>query len=85
VDEFFGNLSYGVFLNHFIIIWVMQKFLAVKAFGILHIIILLMSSCGLAFISFIYIERPALIWRHAIRGGGMRRKPKPAVNMDAAG
>jgi peptidoglycan/LPS O-acetylase OafA/YrhL len=84
LDEFFGNLSYGVFLNHFIIIWLMQKFLATKTFDIWNITILLTSSCALALGSFLYIERPALRWRHAIRNGVMQRKPNPAVHTDAA-
>ncbi len=28
LDEFLGNLSYGVFLNHYMVIWVMDKLLA---------------------------------------------------------
>lgn len=69
IDEFLGNLSYGVFLNHFVIIWLMQKFLTAKSFGIGNITILLTSSCALAFCSFFYIERPALKWRQTIRNG----------------
>ncbi|EWS65151.1 Acyltransferase family protein [Hydrogenophaga sp. T4] len=69
IDEFLGNLSYGVFLNHFIIIWLMQKFLTVKSFDIGNITILLASSCALALGSFLYIERPALKWRYTIRNG----------------
>lgn len=82
-DEFLGNLSYGVFLNHFIIIWLMQKFLAVKVFDIWNITILLISSCVLAFGSFLYVERPALRWRHAIRNGIRQRRPNTAVHTDA--
>lgn len=84
LDEFFGNLSYGVFLNHFIIIWLMQKFLAVKVFDIWNITILLISSCALAYGSFLLIERPALRWRHAIRNGIMLREPNPTVNTNTA-
>lgn len=73
VDEIFGNLSYGVFLNHFIVIWMMQKFLEMKTFDATHILILLLISGILALSSFWYIERPALRWRHAIRYGTMQR------------
>ncbi|MEI6544868.1 MAG: acyltransferase, partial [Methylococcales bacterium] len=66
-DEFFGNLSYGVFLNHFFIISIMQKFFEVKTFGVINLIILLLVSNMLALASFFYIERPALKWRHTIR------------------
>jgi peptidoglycan/LPS O-acetylase OafA/YrhL len=83
LDEFLGNLSYGVFLNHFIIIWLMQKLLAVKVFDIWNITILLVSSCALSYGSYLYIERPALRWRRAIRNRIMQRAPSPAVNADA--
>lgn len=74
LDEFFGNLSYGVFLNHFIIIWMMRKFLGIKTFDTLNVSILLITSCVLALGSFYYIERPALRWRHAIRYGVIHTK-----------
>lgn len=66
-DEFFGNLSYGVFLNHFIVIWLMRKFLNIKVFGIQHVLLLLAASTLVAWVSFLYIERPALRWRQSIR------------------
>ncbi len=69
IDEFFGNLSYGVFLNHFIVIWIMQKFFAVKCFNTANVAILLFASCALAFGSFLFVERPALKWRRRIRYG----------------
>jgi peptidoglycan/LPS O-acetylase OafA/YrhL len=58
-DEIFGNLSYGVFLNHYIIIWIMQKILGIKTFDLLNVVTLLVFSCALAWCSFQYIERPA--------------------------
>jgi peptidoglycan/LPS O-acetylase OafA/YrhL len=67
LDEFLGNLSYGVFLNHFIVIWIMQKFLLIKTFDFLHITLLLLTSSVMALASFLYIERPALRWRQSIR------------------
>lgn len=76
LDEFFGNLSYGVFLNHFIIIWMMKKIFVIKTFDAFNIVILLISSCALAFFSFLYIERPALKWRRAIRSGVIHRTCK---------
>ena len=68
MDEFFGNLSYGVFLNHFIVIWIMQKFFSAKDFGIINTSILLISSLILSLGSYLYVERPALRWRRSIRG-----------------
>ena len=69
IDEFLGNLSYGLFLNHIIIIWIMRKFFAVSKFDTANVIILLLISSALSFCSFIFVERPALRWRHAIRYG----------------
>ena len=74
LDEFFGNLSYGVFLNHFIIIWIMQKYLKIQAFDAPNIALLLTASCTLALVSFFYIELPALKWRHAIRNKAIHKK-----------
>jgi|SRR6516225_6664646 peptidoglycan/LPS O-acetylase OafA/YrhL len=67
VDEFLGNLSYGVFLNHFIVLWLMRRFLGVKAFDLVNLAILLAVSCTFALLSYALIERPALRWRHKIR------------------
>lgn len=67
MDEFFGNLSYGVFLNHFIVIWMMQKLLAIHDFNAGNLAILLVFSFILAWGSFLCVERPALRWRHSIR------------------
>lgn len=69
IDEFFGNLSYGLFLNHFIVIWAMGVFFGVKEFNFIKIAILLLTSCALALLTFYYIERPLLIWRRALRCG----------------
>lgn len=79
IDEFFGNLSYGVFLNNFIVIWIMQRFFAVNKFGATHVVILLLASCVLALCSFFFVERPALRWRHAIRYGTKQSQPKLPV------
>ena len=72
IDEFFGNLSYGVFLNHFIVIWLMQKFLGVRTFAPPQLAILLFVSCALALATYALIERPALRWRRSIRYGAKR-------------
>lgn len=66
-DEFLGNLSYGVFLNHFVVIWAMQRFFSVKAFDAFNLALLLLASSILALGSFYFVERPALRWRHALR------------------
>jgi peptidoglycan/LPS O-acetylase OafA/YrhL len=80
-DVFLGNLSYGIFLNHFIVIWLMRKFFRVTTFSPANFAVLLLSSAVLAYFSFCYIERPALIWRHGIRDKQLRQRrlaPAPA-------
>lgn len=72
IDEFLGNLSYGLFLNHIIIIWIMRKFFAVDKFDVANVIILLLISSALSFCSFFFVERPALRWRHTIRYGNKK-------------
>ena len=66
-DEFFGNLSYGVFLNHFIVIWWLRKHYDIEAYGGFDVIMLLLISTLMATASFYFVERPAIHWRHSIR------------------
>jgi peptidoglycan/LPS O-acetylase OafA/YrhL len=75
LDTFLGNLSYGVFLNHYILIWLAQKFFLVTQFDIKHITLLLLASGIIASGSYYYIERPALAWRHAVRHKIARSEP----------
>ncbi|MEO6104068.1 MAG: acyltransferase [Pseudoxanthomonas sp.] len=82
IDRFFGDLSYGIYLNHFIVIWAMQTFLAVKTFDAAHTALLLLASCSLAWLSFHYVERPALMWRHALRNKA-RQRVSPAAQQGA--
>ena len=67
VDEFFGDLSYGVFLNHFLIIWLMKKYFLIDTFGFVGLSSLISLSCVLAVGSYFLLELPALRWRHKIR------------------
>ncbi|MBD3844274.1 acyltransferase [Bosea sp. SSUT16] len=59
-DELFGSLSYGVFLNHFVIMWVLDvahvSRLAVPA-----------VSVAVAFASYKFVEEPALKLRQRLR------------------
>lgn len=68
IDEFLGNLSYGVFLNHFLLIWVIQKVTG-QTVEQTSVPLLLAASMLLALLSYLLIERPALRWRHGIRQG----------------
>ncbi|MDR6632330.1 peptidoglycan/LPS O-acetylase OafA/YrhL [Phyllobacterium sp. 1468] len=61
IDEFLGNLSYGVFLNHYLLVYIAHRF---EWSGGLFIPVV---SLGLSFLSYRYVERYAIEWRHKIR------------------
>lgn len=64
LDEFLGNISYSVFLNHGLIIWIMEKYVGLTPF---YMAVALGGSCLLALVSYTLVERPALAWRHRLR------------------
>lgn len=67
VDEFLGNLSYGVFLNHFLLIWLIKQSMGIDNLGIQEIFLLMALSGSAAAITFFLIERPFLKLRRNIR------------------
>ncbi|MFJ2683382.1 acyltransferase family protein [Pseudomonas sp. NPDC087342] len=68
VDELLGNISYGVFLNHFVVMYVLRAFWPV-AYDASMISLVLLLSFVLSGISYYFVERPALKLRHALRAG----------------
>jgi len=68
VDEFFGNISYGVFLNHFVVMYVLRAFWPVE-YSALIVTAVLMLSFGLSGVSYYCVERLALKFRHDLRSG----------------
>lgn len=65
-DELLGNISYGVFLNHFVVMYVLRAFWPVE-YSPLIITSVLVLSFALSGVSYYSIERPALKLRHAMR------------------
>jgi peptidoglycan/LPS O-acetylase OafA/YrhL len=68
LDEFFGNISYGIFLNHYIIIWIIQYLY--QDYGFLHkngMILMVAVSALFAWLSYRFVEMPALRWRRNLR------------------
>ena len=63
LDDLAGDVSYGVFLNHFLILWTIypQGIEVAEHPGFLSI------SLGLAWLTHRYIEQPLLKWRHNLR------------------
>ncbi|MCU1752110.1 acyltransferase family protein [Pseudomonas sp. 6D_7.1_Bac1] len=68
IDELFGNISYGVFLNHFVVMYFFRAFWPVE-YSTLTVTAVLVLSFLLSGLSYYCIERPALKLRHALRTG----------------
>ncbi|MEO6677593.1 MAG: acyltransferase [Pseudomonas sp.] len=68
MDELLGNISYGVFLNHFVVMYVLRAFWPV-AYDARMVTAVLLLSLVLSGISYYCVERPALKLRHALRAG----------------
>ncbi|WP_347556208.1 acyltransferase [Robbsia sp. KACC 23696] len=66
IDFMLGNLSYGVFLNHFFLIWSFRAF-GIEPHGFLRVSALIALSIALALITFWFIERPVIQYRRRIR------------------
>ncbi len=63
VDDWLGDISYGVFLNHFFVLWVFYP----QGVGRRELPVLLAASLALSFFSQRYVERPLLRWRTRLR------------------
>ncbi|AWM92903.1 hypothetical protein DJ564_19945 [Pseudomonas sp. 31-12] len=83
VDEFLGDISYGVFLNHFVVMYVLRAFWPV-AYDAPIVAAVLILSFGLSCVSYYCIERPALKLRHALRAGVRYGVGKPQGGETAA-
>lgn len=66
IDELFGNISYGVFLNHFLLVHAANA-IGFNEFGQLMMVGMLGVSIALSYASYSLIERPALRLRHKMR------------------
>jgi len=64
IDDAIGNLSYGVFLNHFLVMWV---FFDGRVVGLGATIGYLGASVLIAFLMYWSVERPVLVLRKALR------------------
>lgn len=64
LDNLFGNLSYGVFLNHVLFIYLFRKDFAPTYLGYLGI---LFVSTIFAIPAYYFVERPFIKWRRRLR------------------
>ncbi len=62
-DDLLGDLSYGVFLNHFLILWLIYP----KGVSKLEFFVFLACSITLSFVTQRSIEQPFLRWRQNMR------------------
>ncbi len=81
--RFLGEISYGVFLWHLIVLAGVMRLLHVQLFGRHFIPVLLLTINGsvlVSTVSLFLIERPALLLRE--RWPSRRAQPQPAVSAD---
>lgn len=64
LDDFIGNLSYGVFLCHFLVMWV---FFGGQVSGWAQTLGYLSIAVAIALCMFLLVERPVLRLRHRLR------------------
>lgn len=73
IDEFLGNISYGVFLNHFLVIYFLHGLWPITSFDWSKVATVLVLSFLLSGVSYYCVERPALKFRHKLRAGSKDR------------
>jgi peptidoglycan/LPS O-acetylase OafA/YrhL len=66
-DELAGNISYGVFLNHYIFIWLIETQWGIDTFNMQLMAGVVMCSILLSVATYTLVERPAIAWRRSIR------------------
>ena len=67
-DTLCGTLSYGVFLNHFLLIWTFQ-YLKVDLEGKPSILLFMGVSILLSWITYRFVEKPVIAYRNRHRDG----------------
>lgn len=69
-DDILGNLSYGLFLSHFLVIWMLDALhVPHDGYGIM---LMLGASVILAAAGYKLVEQPVLRWRHRLRSARLR-------------
>ncbi|HVY04954.1 MAG TPA: acyltransferase [Burkholderiales bacterium] len=78
-DTMCGNLSYGVFLNHFLFIWLFLYF-DIDLVDKLNFLLLVGSCLLSSWISFEYVEKPVIALRKRIRARMANRIADPVLD-----
>ena len=68
LDNFLGNISYGMFLNHYVVMYLLNA----QWPTLYNVWSMLALSFVLSCLSYYYVERPALKLRHALRANTQR-------------
>jgi peptidoglycan/LPS O-acetylase OafA/YrhL len=76
MDKLMGNISYGVFLNHFAVLWILENTSLGWPKKPLEMAVFLFICTGLGAFSYFMVERPLLMVRRRIR----LSKSEEAVN-----
>lgn len=71
VEQIAGNLSYGVFLNHFFIIWAFQC-AGIEKSASYYVVAVILVSLVLAYMSYELIERSAISLRKSMRAANVK-------------
>jgi len=69
LDAFLGNLSYGIYLNHFFLMWLAEYF-KLKFQSAEFMVFMFVATNIFAAFSFYAIERPVIRLRHKLRRHG---------------
>ena len=66
---FFGNLSYGIYLYHRPLIWLVRRFVVghTMAVGLLELVL----PAAVSYVSYRFLERPFLRLKHRYAGAGV--------------
>lgn len=64
IDQRLGDLSYGIFLNHFFLIWLLELS---QPQGVQQWAMLIIGSIALSALTQRYIEQPVIFWRRRWR------------------
>jgi peptidoglycan/LPS O-acetylase OafA/YrhL len=73
-DDWLGNLSYGIFLCHFLVIWISDLLGVPRDMG--GRVLMITASVALAYLGYVAVEHPVVRWRRGLRRGEAYSRPR---------
>jgi peptidoglycan/LPS O-acetylase OafA/YrhL len=70
-DERAGNLSYGLFLNHSILIELAIAYYKIEQFNLEWVVGIVVCATVMSAVTFRWLEQPILVWRRHLRYGSI--------------